>query len=172
MYALVNKSDGTLIKKTKRLPTINNTIPLDLDGSLQWLPVVKWSQPDYDKSTHRLVKEEARISSQWIVGWVPKELTGPERASRIKSDYANLLDEGAEINGKVYPMDTAAIAKANGTFINRGALKYPRRIPANDGTFTRLYNQKEVIAHYAALVGQYEALADMMMDELEALGNE
>ena len=64
-YALINKADGKLIKKAKSLPTIDNTIPKDLDASLEWLEVVEKAKPAFDETTHKLEVIESKVDGKW-----------------------------------------------------------------------------------------------------------
>lgn len=89
MYALINKSDGTLVKKSRELPTIDGSIPKDLDPSLEWLEVEVSEKPPYDKVTQKLERSGEKSGRKWIVSFNIVELTEDEKSEALERKQRN-----------------------------------------------------------------------------------
>lgn len=166
-YALINKSDGSLVKKAKWLPTIDNTVPKDLDPSLAWL-IVREDRPAFDKATHRLEKlSEALLRGEWVISFTPVPLTSEVLRATIKDSFRETYEAGFQFKGASFSLKDIAVY--NGTYMAKEFLTYPRGVTSLDGTVVSLANPREVSAFWAAGVAQYESIANEEQDELKQI---
>ena len=53
-WALWDKNEQRQIKRSKLLPTIDQSLPKGMDKNLEWLEIVRGIEPVYDEETERL----------------------------------------------------------------------------------------------------------------------
>ena len=166
-YILIEKDSGKIVKRARRLPTIDGSIPADLDPSLVWLEVTEDAKPEHDSTTHRLKQSQARDGDVWRISWTITELSAGAKAKRVTSEHEALRGEGFMYADHNFSFDKIPIY--NGTYIARTALTYPVEALATDGRVLDLANADQVAAFYLTGLALYQAISTAEAAALKAI---
>jgi len=169
-YVLYDKTAGRPIKKVRKLPTADGTIPKDLDANLEFLEVVELAKPTFDPETHRLQSDNGqRKNGRWEIAYSKVALTDAEKLPRVKKKYAGYRQSGFTFAGKQFGYDI--IPQYNGIMIGMqaGLPVAPRTVEALDGSIVTLATNDDITAFYATGFAYIDELYDLEHGEISQL---
>jgi hypothetical protein len=152
------------------LPTIDNSIPADLDPSLEWLEVVEQARPDYDESTQKIQKTEGKDAGKWQRSWSVVDLSSAELIANIQSVYTAANQVTAH-RGKTIPIDKASLAFYDSVKNNIDGIELPMYLPTIDGSMLKISTKEEALALHAVAKGDALGMNKAIGQAIEEIEN-